>query len=879
MASEAERVEARDQGREAWALWGPYLSERQWGTVREDYSVNGDAWMYFPHDHARSRAYRWGEDGLLGICDSDCRMCFSVAFWNGRDPILKERPFGLSNPQGNHGEDLKDYFYHIDNTPTHSFLKGLYKYPQGEFPYEALIAENARRTRLEPEYELLDTGIFNEGRYFDISIEYAKAAPNDLCIAIHAVNRGPDPAPLTLLPTLWFRNIWSWGQEGISKPEMHLGTDGSIVATPWGLPLYHLYCEGATEFVFTENDTNNQRLYQSANSGAHLKDAFHDYIVHGNAAAVNAAHVGTKAAAVHRRVVAPGETSTIRLRLCEPPVPDPFGGSFDSTFHARKVEADTYYSDLCPGLPEDAALVQRRSLAGLFWTKKFYYFPVAQWLAGDPGMPAPPPERLKSPNAFWREMHAHDVISMPDCWEYPYFCAWDLSFHSVAFALADPATAKRQSMILHGERYLSPSAQQPAYEWALSDANPPIGGWAAWRVYSIDRAIKGDGDRTYLKKAFNKLLIGYAWWGNRVDHSGDNVFEGGFLGLDNIGVFDRRYPLPDGSTIEQSDGTAWMAMFAVNMLNIALELAKEEPAYEDIADKFLNDFVYLAAAINAKTTGGWALWDNEDGFYYDVLKRTDGTFAHLKTRSLVGLTPLFAVEAFDESVATRFPLLRKRIQWFRDHRPHLLDQLHHIGTANEGKRLISLVPPERLRRICERLFDEREFLSPHGLRALSRHYFDHPYTFTEGTDTETIAYSPADSPIAMFGGNSNWRGPVWMPMNYLLIEALQKFGFYFGDSFKVEFPTGSGKEMNLWDISLELERRLAGIFLRGADGLRPFNGTHELLQSDPHWKDLILFNEYFNGDTGEGVGASHQTGWSALVAKMIRQLHTYERDA
>lgn len=875
---EVLRIRARDAGTEGWALWGPYLSERQWGTVREDYSANGDAWSYFPHDHARSRVYRWGEDGLLGICDNDCRLCFSPAFWNGRDAILKERPFGLSNPQGNHGEDVKDYFYHLDNTPTHSYMRALYKYPQGEFPYQNLLEENARRSRLEPEYELVDTGIFQEGRYFDIFIEYAKADPEDLCIQISAVNRGPEAAPLVFAPTLWFRNTWSWGEEGTTKPELGEASDGSIVATLWGLPVYHWYGDGAPELVFTENETNTERIFQTPNPAPYVKDAFHEYLIHGREDAVNPARAGTKAAAIFRRTIAPGETSVVRMRLTKNPIADPFGDSFTETLHLRKKEADEFYGALTPDLPEEAAMIQRRAFAGLLWCKKFYFWPVMQWLMGDPTMPPPPKERWNSPNAFWKDLHAHDVISMPDCWEYPYFCAWDLMFHAVAFAVIDPATAKRQQLILRGERYTSPSSQMPAYEWSLSDANPPIGGWAAWRIYSIERGLKGSGDREFLKKSFNKLLLGYSWWANRVDQTGDNVFEGGFLGLDNIGIFDRRYPLPDGSKIEQSDGTAWMATYALNMLNIALELANEDPAYEDIADKFLNDFIYLAAAINAKGTGGYTLWDEDDGFYYDVLRRKDGTSDYLKTRSFAGLTPLFAVESFDVKAVKKFPLLRKRVEWFQTHRPHLLDELHHIAIENDGKRLISLVPPERLRRLCERLFDEKEFLSPHGIRALSRIYLDHPYTFTEGEETETLAYSPADSPVAMFGGNSNWRGPVWMPMNYLLVEALQKFGFYFGDTFKVEFPTGSGQEMNLWDISLELEKRLISLFEQDANGNRPFNGGVELFQKDPHWRDHILFNEYFNGDNGAGVGASHQTGWTAIVAKMIRQLHTFERD-
>jgi len=876
--AESQRMAARDAGREEWGLWGSYLSDRQWGTVREDYSADGDAWNFFPHEHARSRVYRWGEDGLLGISDSDGRVCFAPAFWNGHDRMLKERPFGLSNPQGNHGEDLKDYFYHLDNTPTHSFMRGLYKYPQAEFPYDRLVEENGRRPRTEPEYELVDTGIFNGGRYFDLFVEYAKEGPEDICIRIRAINRGPDPSPLTVLPTLWFRNTWSWGQADAIKPELHRAAHApAIIAHPWGLPEYHLYCDAAEEFLFTDNETNAQKLFVAKNPAPHLKDAFHEYFVTGNKDAVNPSQFGTKAAAVYQKTLAPGEEWTIRLRLCRPPKPEPFGETFDATVAVREQECAAFYESRTPGLPKELSRVHRSALAGLLWCKKFYYYPVSKWLEGDPTMPPPPPERAHGRNSFWKELHAHDVISMPDCWEYPYFCAWDLMFQSVAFAVADPATAKRQSMLLRGERYTSPSAQQPAYEWALSDANPPIGGWASWRIYSIERGMSGKGDLSYLKRAFNKLLLGYSWWANRVDQTGDNVFEGGFLGLDNIGVFDRRYPLPDGSRIEQSDGTAWMAMFCLNMLNIAIELAKSEPEYEDIADKFLNDFIYLASAVNAVGSGGFALWDDEDGFYYDVLKRTDGSTAYLKTRSIAGLTPIFAVESFDSKTVQQFPLLRKRIDWFAQHRPHLLDQLHHIGQEVDGRLLISLVPPERLRRLCERLFDEDEFLSPHGIRALSRHYKDHPYTFTEGDKTETLTYSPADSPVAMFGGNSNWRGPVWMPMNYLLIEALQKFAFYFGDTFKVEFPSGSGNEMNLWDITLELERRLVGIFTPDAAGHRPFNGGVELFQNDPHWRDLLLFNEYFNGDNGAGVGASHQTGWTALVAKMARQINSFEK--
>jgi len=872
--AESARMADRDAGVAAWELWGPYLPDRQWGTVREDYSPDGDAWNYFPHDHARSRAYRWGEDGLLGVCDSDCKLCFAPAFWNGRDPFLKERPFGLSNPEGNHGEDVKDDFFHLDNTPTHSFMRGLYKYPQAEFPYERLRKENRRRSRVEPEYELVDTGVFDGGRYFDIFVEYAKAGPEDLCIRIRAINRGPDPAPLHILPTLWFRNTWSWGQRDAPKPEMHLAPhSGGVIAHPWGLPEYHLYADGGPEWLFTENETNTERLFGVPNKSPHVKDAFHDCLVAGDTRAPNPSHFGTKAAAHFFREVPPGGEWTVRLRLSHLPLTEPFGSGFGETFADRERECADFFESLWPGVPEESRLIQRRAMAGLLWCKKFYFYPVHLWLDGDPGMPAPPPERLKGRNAFWREMHAHNVISMPDSWEYPYFCAWDLMFQSLAFALMDPATAKRQNMVLWGERYTSPSAQTPAYEWSLSDANPPIGAWAAWRIYTIERARNGRGDLAYLKRAFNKLMLQYSWWANRVDQTGDNVFEGGFLGLDNIGVFDRRYPLPDGSKIEQSDGTAWMAAFALNMLNISLELAKAEPAYEDIADKFLNDFIYLAAAINAAGPGGFTLWDDEDGFYYDVLKRPDGSSTHLKTRSVAGLTPLFAVESFDAETVERFPMLRHRIEWFATRRPHLLDQLHHIGRQRDGRILVSLVPPGRLRRICERLFDEDEFLSPHGLRSLSRHYLDHPYSFTQNGRTDTLAYSPGNSPVAMFGGNSNWRGPVWMPMNFLLIESLQKFAFYFGDSLTVEFPAGSGQEMSLDRIADEIGRRIISIFEPDASGRRPFNGPGNRASEDPHRRDLLLFHEYFHGDDGRGLGASHQTGWTALVAKLIRNLH------
>lgn len=898
---ELQRMKMRDEKKEHWSLWGTYLSDRQWGTVREDYSADGDAWNYFPFEHSRSRAYRWGEDGLLGFTDRDNQVCFAPTFWNGKDEILKERPFGLSNPQGNHGEDLKEYYYFLENTPTGSLMRALYKYPQAAFPYQQLIEENGRRSKNDSEYELVDTGIFNEGRYFDIVVDYAKNDTDDICIRIQATNRGPEAAPLYVLPTIWFRNTWSWGEGDLSKPEMHLEATGESIiiqpaklsvankdqeiAHPWELPSYHLFFEQPTEILFTENETNDEKIFKSKNPALYVKDAFHEYLIQGHKEVVNPEQRGTKAAPVYFKNVAPGETWSVRLRLVaskkvesiSTPALELLGTAIDEVILRREEECSKYYEQLNPNIDPESALIQRRAFAGLFWCKKFYYYPVITWLRGDPTMPPPPPGRWKGRNSTWQEMHAHDLISMPDSWEYPYFCSWDLMFQSLALAVVDPAAAKRQNLLLRGERYTSPGAQAPSYEWSLSDATPPIDAWAAWRIYSIERAKTGKGDHTYLRESFNKLLLTYSWWCNRVDSRGDDVFAGGFLGLDNISIFDRRYDLPDGSKIMQSDGTAWMSMFALNMLNIAIELAKTDPEYERVANKFLSDFVYLAAALNNKGPDGFTLWDHEDGFYYDVIKRPDGSSAHLKVRSVVGLTPLFAVESFDAATVNNFKTLLKRFDWFRHHRPELMFQLQHVQEVIEGRRLVSLVPPDRLKRICKRLFDENEFLSPHGIRALSKYYLDHPYTFTEGETSATITYSPAESPSGMFGGNSNWRGPVWMPMNFLIIEALQKFGFYYGDKLKIEFPTGSGVMMNLWEISLELERRVVSLFVKDKKGRRPFNGQEELFQNDPHWKDEILFYEYFHGDTGAGLGASHQTGWTALVAKLIHQLSPFEQ--
>jgi hypothetical protein len=880
MGSELRRMAERDHDQVPWDLWGSYLPDRQWGTVREDYSADGNAWVSFPHDHARSRVYRWGEDGLLGICDNQCRLCFSVALWNGVDPILKERPYGLGNPEGNHGEDIKDYYFHIANTPTHSFMRGLYKYPQQRFPYEQLIAENGRRGRDQPEYELVDTGIFDESRYFDVFIEYAKASPDDIAIRIRVLNRGPEAAPLTLLPTLWLRNTWSWGYPDEQEMPLQLDRDAVLAHPGGGLGSYRLTCREQGDWLFTDNETNTERLFGEPNAKPFQKDGFHRFLIDGEQGAINPQQRGTKAARLLRHTLAPGEEWTLELRLtgsASEASAQAFGEEFDQLFTTREQQWHDFFESRVPNLSEDDRLLHNSGAAGLLWCKKYYGWSVQRWLVGDPTTPPPPHQRWLTENAQWQRLHAHDVISMPDAWEYPYFCQWDLMFHSVAFAVFDPATAKDQCMLLRSPHYTAPNAQTPAYEWALSDPNPPIGAWAAMRIFQIDRKTSEEPDLGFLRSALRKLILEYGWWANRNDRSGDNVFEGGFLGLDNIAVFDRRYPLADGSHIEQCDGTSWMASLSLNLLNISVELSREEPEYADISERFVYDFVQLALTLNAPGSRGYVNWDEQDGFYYDVIKRPDGSTEYLRSRSVSGLIPLLAVASFDVDTVKRLPCLdvHQSLAWFLHERTRPGWLVDHLGQWRNDRLLFSLVPEDRLKRICERLFDEDEFLSPYGIRALSKVYEDNPYTFTEGSQTQTLAYSPADSPVAMFGGNSNWRGPVWMPINFLLIESLQKFGHYYGDSFKVEFPTRSGQWITLWDASLQLEQRLVNLFRRNGSGQRPFNGDVELFQSDPHWRDLIQFNEYFHGDNGRGVGASHQTGWSAMVCKMINQLSRY----
>jgi len=860
-----------------WKRWGPYLSERQWGTVREDYSADGDCWSYFPHDHARSRAYRWGEDGLLGLTDREGRLCFALAVWNGRDPILKERLFGLSGHEGNHGEDVKECYYFLDATPTHSYAKALYKYPQAAFPYDALLQENRRRGLDQPEFELTDTGVFADDRYWDVLAEYAKAAPDDILIRITLANRGPEPATLHFLPTLWLRNTWSWGRSGEGYPgrgQLSAEDPRTIRAEHPTLGAFRLSAEAtaaAPAVLFTENETNSARLFGVASATPYVKDAFHAYVIEGRTAAVNPARVGTKAAFHYRLDVAAGATAVVRLRLCEAgsrPA-EPFGAPFDALFAQRQREADDFYVDLVHEFATaDEQNAARQCYAGLLWSRQFYYYAVEQWLEGDPAQPAPPPGRLQGRNAEWPHLYNRDVLSMPDSWEYPWYAAWDLAFHTIPFAAIDPDFAKQQLVLLLREWYQHPNGQIPAYEFAFGDVNPPVHAWACWRVYKMT-GERGSRDRLFLARTFQKLLLNFTWWVNRKDPDGRNLFAGGFLGLDNIGAFDRSKPLPTGGHLEQADGTAWMAFYCATMLSMALELARDDPAYEDLASKFFEHFVAIADAINR--LGGTGLWDDRDGFYYDQL-RADGLTIPVRVRSAVGLLPLIACEILEEEVIDRLPGFRKRMQWFLDNRPDLAESItamHLKGGDGHGHRLLSLPTRERLLRVLRYALDEREFLSPHGLRSLSAAHRDHPYTFdVVGTHYE-VRYVPGESTTPLFGGNSNWRGPVWFPLNYLLVEALERYGHFYGDTLRVEYPTGSGRQMTLGEVAQDLAARLASLFLRDATGRRPCFGDDPHYAGDPHWQDLVLFHEYFHGDTGRGLGASHQTGWTSLAVKFF----------
>jgi hypothetical protein len=872
---ESLRLEEDRQRKVNWKRWGPYVSERQWGTVREDYSADGSAWSYFPHDQARSRAYRWGEDGLAGICDRRGTICLALALWNGKDPILKERLFGLAGPEGNHGEDVKEAYFYLDSTPTHSYMRFLYKYPQAEFPYARLVEENGRRGKDAPEFELVDTGAFHEGRYFDVFVTYAKASADDLLVTIEVANRGPEPAALDVLPTVWFRNTWSWGTDA-RKPRLRRAEapEGTTAVS-----LERAYCgtrtllaEGAPELLFTENETNARRLFGAANESPYVKDAFHDYVVNGVEEAVNPGGFGTKAAARYRLEVPAGGSRTVRLRLTDRPTAEPFGNEFARTLADRKNEADLFYARVVPeGVSDDAKSVMRQALAGMLWSKQFYAYDVGRWLKGDPDQPAPPRGRRKGRNAEWGHLYNADVISMPDKWEYPWYAAWDLAFHAVPLALVDPDFAKQQLVLLLREWYMHPNGQLPAYEWKLSDVNPPVHAWAAWRVYKIDAKRSGKADRVFLERIFQKLLLNFTWWVNRKDEEGRNVFQGGFLGLDNIGVFDRSAPLPTGGHIEQSDGTSWMGMYCLNMLAIALELSKENPAYEDVASKFFEHFVYIARALNDLGGEGIELWDKQDGFYYDVLHLPDGRHFPLRVRSMVGLIPLFAVETLEPETVDRLPGFKRRLQWFLDNRPDFRTHVETVATDDGPRRFLSLVNRERLRSVCRYLLDPEEFLSEFGIRALSRVHKAKPYVLTVMGMDHRVDYEPAESSTGLFGGNSNWRGPIWFPVNYLLIESLQKFHHFLGDGFQVEFPSGSGQTANLWNVAADLSRRLTRIFLRDASGRRPVFGGTELFQADPHFREHVLFHEYFHGDDGSGIGASHQTGWTGLVAKLIQQ--------
>ena len=902
--TEDHRLEEAHLRKKHWKRWGPYLSERQWGTVREDYSPDGTAWEFFPHDHARLRTYRWGEDGIGGISDRHQMMCFALALWNGRDAILKERLFGLTGNQGNHGEDVKECYFYLDSTPTHSYMRMLYKYPQTAFPYEALVEENRRRWRSLPEFELLDTGVFSENRYFDLFVEYAKADVEDMLIRITAVNRGPEAAALHILPQFWFRNTWSWGKD-LRRPVARKATcvpgSNCTELQHWQYGKRWLLCAGQPELLFTENETNNERLFGLKNRSPYVKDAFHEYVIRGNKAAINPEQMGTKMAAYYQLQLDPGQSATLKLRLTdlEPlgamdigagtvggfvspgtqeraegvPGTNDFAAGFDGVFAARQKETEEFYAAKIPKeLSADAKTVMRQAFSGMLWSKQFYHYDVCTWLEGDPAGPRPPESRWHGRNKDWTHLYNDDVISMPDKWEYPWYAAWDLAFHCVPLALIDPDFAKDQLVLLLREWFMHPNGQLPAYEWSFGDVNPPVHAWAAWRVYKIERRMRGVADRGFLEKVFHKLLLNFTWWVNRKDPDGANIFQGGFLGLDNIGVFDRSAPLPTGGHLEQSDATSWMGMYCLNMLAIALELAKEDPAYEDVASKFFEHFVYIARAMNDFGAGGQSLWDDADGFFYDVLKLPNGEEHFLKIRSMVGLIPLFAVETLEPEIVDRLPGFKRRMQWFIDNHPDVPEHIEMTQRSARGvRRLLSLVNRKQLKRVLCRMLDETEFLSPYGVRALSRFHKDQPYEVHVNGNTNRVDYEPAESSTGLFGGNSNWRGPIWFPVNYLLVESLQKYHHYYGEDFKVECPTHSASESDLWQVAAEISRRLIHIFLRDSNGRRPVSGGTELFQSDPHWRDFILFYEFFHGDNGAGIGASHQTGWTGLVAKLIEQ--------
>ncbi len=877
--AESLRLSEEVQREKNWKRWGPYLSDRQWGTVREDYSQDGSSWDYFPHDHARSRVYRWGEDGLLGICDRQGRLCFALALWNGVDPILKERLFGLTNAEGNHGEDVKEYYFHLDSSPTHSYMKGLYKYPQSEFPYTRLVQENRDRSKNEGEFELVDTGVFENNRYFDIFTEYAKAAPNDILIKITIANRSQEAATLHLLPTIWFKNTWSWGRTGESywsKPRIEYKKDGELYLEQETLGNFRFMAEplpngNIPQFLFTDNETNLSKLYGVENQSPYVKDAFHEYIIHGRQEAVNPEMVGTKAAAYYHLEVPGEETVTIRLRLfSEEEAPEqPFDENFEQIFNLRIRETDEFYAQrICSNLSVEEKRVVRQAYAGLLWSKQFYHYGIKDWLEGDPSQP-PPPREGEIRNSDWNHLYNRDVVSMPDKWEYPWYATWDLAFHMVAFANIDTEFAKQQLILFLREWYMHPNGGIPAYEFGFSEANPPVHAWACWRVYKMT-ACQGKRDRVFLARVFQKLLLNFTWWVNRKDIAGKNVFSGGFLGMDNIGVFDRSKPLPTGGHLQQADATAWMAFYCLTLLSMALELADEDPAYEDIASKFFEHFMAITDAMNK--FGGTGLWDEEDGFYYDQLQ-VDGKTIPLKVRSLVGLVLLLAVDVLEFDKIQHLPGFIKRMEWFLENREDLTQCISCMKKAKETNRLLLAIPTEeRLQRVLRYLLDESEFFSDFGIRSLSRYHLEHPYVFTVDHEEYRVEYLPGESNSGFFGGNSNWRGPIWFPLNYLIVEALERYHYFYGDNFQIECPTGSGQMMNLMQVADEIGKRLARIFVNDERGFCSWQGKNPYFCSDPHWRDLVLFHEYFCGDSGTGLGASHQTGWTALIARLLNDI-------
>jgi hypothetical protein len=874
------RLEQDRNGDKAWKKWGPYLSERQWGTVREDYSADGDAWNYFPHDMARKRAYRWGEDGIAGISDDQQHLCLSLAMWNGRDPFLKERLFGLTNSQGNHGEDVKELYYYLDATPSHSYLKMLYKYPQSEFPYQRLIEENAQRGKQEREFELIDTGVFDEDRYFDVFVEYARPEPEDILMRVTVHNRGPDQETMHLLPLLWFRNTWSWGDDE-ERPVMFANGESGIDVEHYELGQWQLHADEQPSLLFCDNDTNQHSLYDEPQTEGYFKDAFHDYLVDGDQAAINSAQTGTRAAIHYAIDIPPGESRQIRLRLsatANSAINSDRAVSlkcFDKIFEQSIAEADFFYGNLQKDLDdEDARNVQRQALAGMIWSKQFYHFDITRWMEGDPGHPPPPEERAAGRNKDWEHLNNADIISMPDTWEYPWYAAWDLAFHCIPFALIDTDFSKNQLVKLTREWYMHPSGQLPAYEWNFGDVNPPVHAWATLRVFQIDREQRGDkGDLEFLERVFHKLLLNFTWWVNRKDADGNNIFQGGFLGLDNIGIFDRSKPLPGGGNLNQADGTAWMAMYCLNMMHIALQLALEHSrVYEDIATKFFEHFLYVAQAMEKRVVDK-GLWSEEDGFYYDVLSTPDGTHIPLKINSMVGLIPLFAVEVLSSQYASSLPGFASRLRWFLSNRPDLAKLVSRWEEPGQHRTmLLSLLRGKRIHQLLTRILDETRFLSDYGVRSLSRYHHDEPFKFNMYDEHYCVSYEAGESESSLFGGNSNWRGPIWFPVNYLLIESLLRLHDYYGDDFRIEYPVGSDETLSLKEVALELRQRLAKLFLRDEQGRRPSLGDCEKFQNDPHFKDYLLFYEYFHGDTGRGLGASHQTGWTGLIANLLQPL-------